>query len=82
VERPCSTSARALYGVTHTALVRDGQIELDGVLYATPSAAASALQDGKASNGWVVWRHKGVLLADLRAKLPASQPESAEPVPD
>lgn len=68
-----------LYGVTHTASVRDGQIELDGVLYATPSAAASALRDGKATNGWIVWRHKGELLADLRAKLPTHSSTPAAP---
>ena len=58
-----------LKGRNYVARVRDGAIELQGTMYATPSAAASALRDGKASNGWVIWRYKGELLADLRAKL-------------
>ena len=45
-----------LYGVTHFGRVHDGGIEVEGVLYATPSAAASALRGGKASNGWVIGR--------------------------
>ncbi len=67
-----------LYGVSHVARVRDGAIELQGQTYATPSAAASALRQGKASNGWVVWRYQGQLLADLRAKLvrAATAPDS------
>jgi hypothetical protein len=68
-----------LYGVSHAARVRDGAIELQGQLYMTPSAAASALRDGKASNGWVIWRYKGQLLADLRAKLaPREESRTAE----
>ncbi len=67
-----------LYGATHAARVRDGAIELEGKTYATPSAAASALRGGKASNGWVIWKFKGELLADLRAKLaPKSQEQGA-----
>jgi len=59
-----------LYGVTHTARVRDGRIEVEGRVYPTPSAAAGALRNGKATNCWIVWRHKGLLLADLRNRLP------------
>ncbi|MEX0749316.1 MAG: type I restriction enzyme HsdR N-terminal domain-containing protein [Dehalococcoidia bacterium] len=68
-----------LYRQTFAARVRDGGIELQGKLYATPSAAAAALRDGKASNGWVIWKYKGRLLADLRAQLSgsATQPSSA-----
>jgi hypothetical protein len=66
-----------LYGVTHTARIRDGEIELKGKRYATPSAAAVALRDGKATNGWVTWRYKGAFLADLREKL-ASQGNKSE----
>lgn len=58
-----------VYGVTHVARVQDGQIELDGKVYATLSAAGSALRAGKATNGWTFWRYKGASLADLRAKL-------------
>jgi hypothetical protein len=59
-----------LYGVTHIARVRDGRIDLNGQLYDSPSAAASSLRDGKASNGWVIWKYEGEYLADLRARLP------------
>ncbi len=61
-----------LYGVTHFGRVHDGGIEVEGVLYATPSAAASALRGGKASNGWVIWTHRGRLLGQLRDQLLSS----------
>lgn len=67
-----------LYGVTHAARVRDGQIELGGQIFGTPSAAASSLRNGKATNGWITWRHKGESLAELRAKLVARTPAFAE----
>lgn len=57
-----------LYGITHTARVQDGRLEPNGTVYPTPSAAACALRGGKATNGWVVWRYKGALLAQLRAR--------------
>jgi predicted type IV restriction endonuclease len=60
-----------LYGVTHVARLRDGRIEVNGISYDSPSAAAAALRDGKASNGWVIWKYKGEFLADLRARIPA-----------
>jgi hypothetical protein len=69
-----------LYKKTFAARVKDGEIELQGTMYATPSAAASALRDGKASNGWVIWKYKGQLLADLRAKLtPSSSAAGSAP---
>lgn len=71
-----------LYKKTFMARVRDGQIEMQGRLYATPSAAAAALRDGKASNGWVIWRYKGELLAALRERvtpLAANVASAAEP---
>jgi hypothetical protein len=58
-----------VYGVTHGARLRDGKIELNGMSYDSPSAAAAALRGGKASNGWVLWKYKGELLAALRARL-------------
>lgn len=67
-----------LYGVSHAARVHDGAIELEGKTYATPSAAASALRDGKASNGWVTWKYKGQLLSDLRAKLGRADQRGSE----
>jgi hypothetical protein len=68
-----------LYGVTHAARVRDGEIELQGKTYGTPSAAAAALRGGKASNGWIIWRYKGDTLADLRAKLTAGSQDAESP---
>jgi len=55
--------------VTHVGRVHDGGIEVEGVLYSSPSAAASALRSGKASNGWVIWTHRGRLLGELRDQL-------------
>jgi hypothetical protein len=69
---PDATLECKLYGVTHVARVRDGRIELNGAIYDSPSAAASALRDGKASNGWVIWKFKGEFLAELRARLPVA----------
>ena len=68
-----------LYGVTHAARVRNGEIELQGKTYGTPSAAAAALRGGKASNGWIIWRYKGETLADLRAKLTAGSQDAESP---
>lgn len=63
-------------GVTHTARLREGQIELAGSRYATPSAAASALLNGTAVNGWNVWRFNGRRLVELRSQLrPATHPD-------
>jgi len=74
---PDATLECRLYGITHGARVRDGYIELNGQRFASPSAAASFLRDGKASNGWGIWKYKGTTLADIRAMLPASV--SADP---
>lgn len=60
-----------LHRRAHTARVRDGAIDIDGKTYATPSAAATVLRGGKASNGWVIWHYKGESLAEIRARLVA-----------
>jgi hypothetical protein len=65
-----------LYGITHAARVRDGAIDVAGQTYATPSADAAALRDGRASNGWVIWRYQGQSLAELRARLTAARSRS------
>lgn len=54
----------------------DGRLLLDGVPYATPSAAGTAIRGG-AVNGWEYWAIRDanknqVSLAELRAKLPAA----------
>ena len=74
---PDATLECRLYGVSHAARLREGKIDLNGTLYDTPSAAAAALRDGKASNGWVIWKYKGEFLADLRAR--ASSASAVKP---
>lgn len=56
-------------GVSHPAHVRDGKIELKGVLYDTPSAASMALRNSQSWNGWVDWQFKGEKLGVLRDRL-------------
>lgn len=74
-----------LYGATHTARISGGRIEMSGRFYDSPSAAASALRAGKASNGWRIWCYQGSTLRDLRARLQRSQSqlpnESSHPSP-
>ncbi len=55
--------------VTHAARLHEGRIELEGKVYATPSAAAASLLGGTAVNGWKTWRYKGERLSDLRERL-------------
>lgn len=73
-----------VYGKKHSARLRSGQIELQDRLFGTPSAAAASLRNGKASNGWVLWKHKGRLLADIRKDLEevgsANAPDQGPPV--
>jgi len=68
-----------LDGVSHAARVRDSKVELQGKTYGTLSAAAAALRDGKASNGWIIWRYKGETLANLRTKLTAGSQDAQSP---
>ncbi|RJS47421.1 GmrSD restriction endonuclease domain-containing protein [Nocardioides cavernaquae] len=47
----------------------DGQIEVDGKLYASPSSAGYHVKGGKAANGWTFWRlPNGGQLKDVRAQ--------------
>jgi len=75
---PDATIECRLYGVSHAARIRDGQIELNGRVYDSPSAAAGSLRAGKASNGWVIWKYKGELLSDLRARLAQHNASNSE----
>ena len=66
------------YTDKHATVQPDGQLLLDGVPYATPSAAGTAVRDG-AVNGWEYWAVRDenkdlVSLAELRAKLPKGAP--------
>ncbi len=55
------------------AIVRqDGAITLNDVHYNSPSAAGSAVRNGKSTNGWSFWKLEGgngVTLDDLRSRL-------------
>lgn len=59
-----------------------GQIDDDGTLFATPSAAASAVKNGPA-NGWDFWAVESdtgrTTLATLRAKLLADERSESNP---
>ncbi len=55
-------------GITHTAQLRDGELEIDGKRYRSPSSAASELY-GTSINGLKAWRHNGISLHELRAKM-------------
>jgi len=58
---------------TYYARLRDGQVELDGQLYPTLSAAARSIV-GHAKNGWKFWSFNGVSLGSLRDKLAGDRP--------
>jgi hypothetical protein len=49
--------------------VRGGQIEVNGRLFPTPSAAGSFARKGAATNGWKWWRYNGEALWLLRERL-------------
>ena len=57
-----------VHGVSHVARLRDGKIELNGVLHTSLSAAAGALPNVGAMNGWVTWSYKGEMLAEIRRR--------------
>ena len=65
-------------GVTHPARIRDGQIEWNGQLFDSPSAASRALRNTQSWNGWVDWRFRGEKLADLRNWLPMQEEPSGQ----
>lgn len=47
-----------VHGVTHVGHIKEEGIEVNGILYLSPSAAAGAVT-GRASNGWREWSYKG-----------------------
>ena len=63
-------------GVTHPARIRDAQIEWNGQLFGTPSAASQALRNTQSWNGWVDWRFRGETFAELRSRLPVQEESS------
>jgi len=67
-------------GVSHVGLLRDGGIEVNGVWYATPSAASMAVRNVQSWNGWTDWHYRGETLDQLRRKL-AAMPEQTTPGP-
>lgn len=56
-------------GISHPARVVGGQIELNGQLYDSPSAASMALREVQSYNGWIDWRYHGETLAVIRERL-------------
>ena len=60
--------------------MRGAQIEFDGSLYDSPSAASVALRRVQSWNGWTDWRYHGEKLAALRARLLARKRSDAESV--
>lgn len=68
---------RTYKGQEHIATIEaDGQINLNGKLYNSPSSAAQSVLTAGAVNGWIFWRYqnsegKWVELDALRKKLPA-----------
>ena len=74
---PDATLEATVSGVTHIGRLREGQLEVNGVTYGTPSAASAAI--GSSSNGWVDWRYRGATLAALRQRLPSVSAAESEP---
>jgi hypothetical protein len=77
---PDATLEARVRGISHVAVIRDGRIELNGVLYASLSTAAASLREGQSSNGWKWWRYKGELLAAIRdrARVAGADLENAD----
>ena len=74
---PDATLEATVSGVTHIGRLREGQLEVNGVTYGTPSAASAAIRSH--SNGWVDWRYRGATLAALRQRLPSVSAAESEP---
>ncbi len=56
-------------GNRYTGHLRSGQIEVDGRLFSSPSAAGAYVRKGSATNGWKWWRYRDELLWSLRERL-------------
>ena len=76
---PDATLEATVSGVTHIGRLREGQLEVNGVTYGTPSAASAAIRSRKSWNGWVDWRYRGATLAALRQRLPSVSAAESEP---
>lgn len=73
-----ATLEASVSGVTHIGRLRDGQLEVNGVAYATPSAASQVIRNRQSWNGWVDWRYRGATLADMRQRLPQAEGPDSE----
>ncbi|WP_375430161.1 DUF262 domain-containing protein [uncultured Friedmanniella sp.] len=72
------------WGALEAVIMPDGNLELDGKIFQTPSGAGSHLRGG-ATNGWAFWRlEDGRKLADVRAAYRGEKPAqgSSEPAFD
>jgi hypothetical protein len=65
-------------GVSRVGQVHNGGIEVNGVWYASPSAASCAVRGVKSWNGWTDWEYRGQTLDQLRRKLPAVAEEASQ----
>ncbi len=76
---PDATLKATVSGVTHIGRLREGQLEVNGVTYGTPSAASAAIRSRGSWNGWVDWQYRGATLAALRQRLPSVSAAESEP---
>jgi hypothetical protein len=66
---PDATLIATVGGVTHVARIRDGNLEIDGQVYPTPSAASIAVRNVRSWNGWRDWHYEGQSLHFLRERI-------------
>ena len=76
---PDATLEASVFGVTHIGRLLEGELEVNGVTYGTPSAASAAIRSRQSWNGWVDWRYRGATLAALRQRLPSVSAAESEP---
>lgn len=69
-------------GASYVGRLREGQIEVGGQLFSTPSSASIALRDVPSWNGWTDWLYKGETLAHIRQRYGDSRKASDAAAPD
>jgi hypothetical protein len=65
-------------GVSHIGQEKNGGIDVNGVWYATPSAASMAVRGVQSWNGWTDWEYRGQTLDELRRRLADIRGQSGE----
>jgi hypothetical protein len=66
---PDATLTARVAGVIHVGRVQDGQLEVNGQVYPTPSAASIAVRNVRSWNGWKDWHYDGHSLHSLRERM-------------